>query len=89
MLPSKAHIYRRTTLPKLRAWVEGHLDLLPPSQKHDGTKLEELHGEYIRCCVHPKPLGKTTFAAMLREVYPGIGPHKNKDSSANLYLLRI
>lgn len=22
MLPSKAHIYRRTTLPKLRAWVE-------------------------------------------------------------------
>ena len=36
-----------------------------------------------------KPLGKTTFGAMLRGVYPGVGPHKSTSGAVNgLYLLR-
>jgi phage/plasmid-associated DNA primase len=74
---------------KLRTWVEGHMEHVPVSEKDNGTKLEELHGEYVRAGVHPKPLGKTTFAAMLRGVYPGIGPHKSFSGGiSGLYLLR-
>ena len=73
---------------KMRAWVEGHLEHVPMGEKDNGMRLEELHGEYVRAGVHPKALGKTTFAAMLRGIFPGIGPHKNTSSSAFLYLLR-
>jgi hypothetical protein len=79
----------QTPQGKLRAWVEGHMEHVPLSEKDLGMKLEELHGEYVRCGAHPKPLGKTTFAAMLREVYPGIGPHKSSSGAVSgLYLLR-
>jgi hypothetical protein len=74
---------------KLRAWVEGHLEHVPLGGKDGGSKLEELHGEYVRAGVHAKPLGKTTFGAMLRGVYPGVGPHKSTSGAVNgLYLLR-
>ena len=70
-------------------WVEQKYTRVPLHAKETGSKLEQLHGEYVRCGVHPKPLGKTTFAAMLREVYPGIGPHKSRSGDVGgLYLLR-
>jgi hypothetical protein len=74
---------------KLRAWVEGHLEHVPMSEKDSGSKLEELHGEYVRAGVHAKPLGKTTFKGMLVGLYPGIGPYRNTASTVSgLYLLR-
>jgi hypothetical protein len=87
---SLAHqaLVAQTPEGKLRAWVEGHLEHVPMGEKDTGMRLEELHGEYVRAGVHPKALGKTNFAAMLRAIFPVIGPHKNTSSSAFLYLLR-
>jgi hypothetical protein len=73
---------------KLRAWVEGHLERVPLDEKDRGSKLEELHGEYLRAGVHARLLGKTTFKNMLVELYPDVGPHRNTPGTANLYLLR-
>ncbi len=73
---------------KLRSWVESKYTHLSLREKDAGAKLEKLHREYVQAGVHTKPLGKTTFAVMLRGVYPGIGPHKNTTASAHVYLLR-
>ena len=74
---------------KLRSWVESSYTHIPLGGKDCGSKLEELHGAYVRAGVHAKPLGKTTFGAMLRGVYPGVGPHKSTSGAVNgLYLLR-
>ena len=59
------------------------------SEKDSGSKLEELHGEYVRAGAHSKPLGKTTFKGMLVGLYPGIGPYRNTAGTVSgLYLLR-
>ena len=85
-------VARSTRSPdaKLRAWIESKYIRLSLREKDSGTKLEALHSAYVSVTppVHQKPLGKTTLAAMLRAIYPGIGPHKNTSSSAFLYLLR-
>ena len=74
---------------KLRSWVESSYTHVPLGGKDGGSKLEELHGAYVHAGVHAKPLGKTTFGAMLRGVYPGVGPHKSTSGAVNgLYLLR-
>jgi len=74
---------------KLRAWVEGHLEHVPAADKDRGSKLEELHGEYLRAGVHARPLGKTTFKNMLVGLYPGVGPYRNTASTVSgLCLLR-
>lgn len=80
----------RSPEAKLRAWIESKYIRLSLREKDSGTKLEALHSAYVSVTppVHQKPLGKTTLAAMLRAIFPGIGPHKNTSSSAFLYLLR-
>jgi hypothetical protein len=74
---------------RLRVWVESKYTHLPLREKDAGTKLEKLHGEYVRSGVHARPLGKIKFAQMLNAVYAGIGPHKNSTASAHVYLLRV
>jgi hypothetical protein len=90
--PYDARIVRGLQSPeaKLRAWIESKYIRLSLREKDSGTKLEALHSAYVSVTppVHQKPLGKTTLAAMLRAIYPGIGPHKNTSSSAFLYLIR-
>lgn len=74
---------------RLRVWVESKYTHLPLREKDAGTKLNKLHGEYVRSGVHARPLGKIKFAQMLSAVYAGIGPHRNGANTANgLYLLR-
>ena len=75
---------------KLRAWVEEHYTHVPLREKDTGAKLEALYAAYTTAAppVHTKQLGRNTFAKMLNEVYPNIGPHRNTNSSAWVYLLR-
>jgi hypothetical protein len=76
---------------KLREWVEENYTHVPLRDKDTGLKLDVLYTAYTTCVppVHPKFLGKTTFGKMLNEVYPGIGPHKNVQSTVSgIYLMR-
>jgi hypothetical protein len=63
---------------------------VPLREKDSGTKLEALYTAYTTAQppVHAKLLGRNTFAKMLNEVYPNIGPHKVSSTSGFLYLLR-
>jgi len=53
-----------------------------------GTALDALFRAYQAAVprVHAKPLGKVLFARMLRDLYPGIGPHVG--SRGAVYLLK-
>jgi hypothetical protein len=75
---------------KLRAWVEESYTHLPLREKDSGTKLEVLYAAYTAASppLHSKVLGKILFGKMLNAVYPHIGPHRNTNSSAWIYLLR-
>jgi hypothetical protein len=75
---------------KLAGWVEESYTHVPLREKDAGTKLEVLHAAYALAAppVHSKMLGKILFGKMLNTVYPNIGPHRNSNSSAWVYLLR-
>ena len=75
---------------KLRAWVEEHYTHVPLREKDTGAKLEALYAAYTTAAppVHTKQLGRNTFAKMLNEVYPNIGPHKISSTSGFVYLLK-
>ena len=84
-------VAQQTPEGKLREWVEDNYTHVPLRDKDTGTKLEVLYTAYTTYVpqVHQKVLGKTTFGKMLNEVYQGIGPHKNTQSTVSgLYLLR-
>jgi len=70
--------------------VEERYTHVPLSEKDTGTKLEVLYGAYSSATplVHAKVLGRNTLGKMLNAVYPNIGPHRNSNSSAWVYLLR-
>jgi hypothetical protein len=76
---------------KLKAWVDANYERVPLREKESGTKLETLYAAYVSMTppVHPKLLGRNTFASMLNAVYPNIGPHKNGARTVSgIYLLR-
>ena len=54
-----------------------------PKLKKKSVGVEALLAAYVSAAppVHPKPLGRNKFAAMLSAVYPGIGPHKSTAST--------
>jgi hypothetical protein len=73
----------------LRAWVESTYAHVPLREKDSGMKLGDLFCAYVMAGVHAYPVGKITFAAMLKSLYPGIGPYKNVQRTVSgLYLLR-
>ena len=90
--PRDSAIARRpapTDAAPLRAWVESTYTHVPLREKDSGMKLGDLFCAYVMAGVHADPVGKITFAAMLKSLYPGIGPHKNAQSTVSgLYLLR-
>jgi hypothetical protein len=71
---------------RLRRYVESkytHVD-----EYGAGTALDALFRAYQAALprVHAKPLGKVLFARMLRDLYPGIGPHVGPRGA--VYLLK-
>ena len=84
-------IVSQTPEGRLRAWVEANYTHIPLREKDTGTKLEALFGAYTTATppIHQKLLGRNKFAAMLAAVYPGIGPHRNKENTVkSMYLVR-
>jgi hypothetical protein len=84
-------VVAQTPEGRLRAWVEANYTHVPLREKDTGTKLDVLYTAYTSASqpVHPKPLGRNTFAKMLNAAYPNIGPHKNSSHTVNgIYLLR-
>jgi hypothetical protein len=90
--PRESAVARRpapTGAAPLRAWVESTYTHVPLREKDSGMKLGDLFCAYVMAGVHADPVGKITFAVMLKSLYPGIGPHKNAQSTVSgLYLLR-
>ena len=87
--PPETRSEEQTPHAPLRAWVESTYAHVPLRERDSGIKLGDLFCAYVMAGVHADPVGKITFAAMVKSLYPGIGPHKNTQHTASgLYLLR-
>jgi hypothetical protein len=80
-------IHQSLLSPSFSSSVYAHV---PLREKNTGTKLEALYAAYAAASppVHAKVLGRNTFAKMLNEVYPNIGPHRNTSNKWCGYFLR-
>jgi hypothetical protein len=76
------HLIRETQEPlpveqTLRAWVDRGYVRIDRSQKDAGMRMRDIYDAYVAAVprVHARLIPKFRFGAMIREMFPGVGPH--------------